>query len=73
MSACAGKERFTTFAFAERVASLSASRNEGQRRQAYKCGECGAYHVGSSIGPKNQQKKRRERQWFRDAEDEAFA
>jgi hypothetical protein len=49
MSGCVGKERFTTYAFAERVASLSASRNEGVRRQAYKCGECGAFHVGSSV------------------------
>jgi hypothetical protein len=68
---CSGKERFTTFAFAERVASLSASRNEGVRRQAYKCGECGAFHVGSSIGPKLQGKKKKERFWA--DEDEAFA
>jgi hypothetical protein len=72
MSGCVGKERFTTYAFAERVASLSASRNEGVRRQAYKCGECGAFHVGSSVGPKLQSKKRRERMWTPD-EDEAYA
>jgi hypothetical protein len=72
VSGCAGKERFTTFAFAARVASLSASRNEGARRQAYKCADCGAFHVGSSVGPKLQGKKRRERFWTPD-EDEAYA
>lgn len=48
---CAGKERFTTFALAERVAHLSATRHSGLKIQAYRCRDCGAYHVGSSIGP----------------------
>jgi hypothetical protein len=47
---CEGKERFTTFSFAERVAKLQARRHKGgPRLQAYRC-ECGAYHVGSTVG-----------------------
>ena len=47
---CSGKECFTSFALADRVASLSNNRHCGYRMRAYKCHECGAFHVGSSIG-----------------------
>lgn len=49
---CQGKERFKTFHMAERVSKLSARRHEKLRRHAYRCDECGGYHVGSSMGPK---------------------
>lgn len=47
---CDGKERFTTFAFAERVSKLR--RRQGTKRQPYKCGECGSFHIGSHLGDK---------------------
>lgn len=45
---CEGKERFLTFALADRVARLR--RREGTKRHAYRCGGCGGYHIGSTIG-----------------------
>lgn len=50
MSACAGKERFTTFGMAEVVAKRSNTRHAGYRLHAYRCGDCGGFHVGSSVG-----------------------
>lgn len=47
---CSGKERFLTFGLADRVAKLSNNRHAGFRLRAYRCGDCNAWHVGSSIG-----------------------
>jgi len=46
-----GKERFLTFALAERVAKLARNRHDQVKLQPYRCAECGAFHIGSSIGP----------------------
>jgi hypothetical protein len=46
---CIGKERFTTQALAARVAALSMRRHEGARSHAYRCGNCGGFHVGSVL------------------------
>lgn len=45
---CDGKERFTTFAFAGMVAKRR--RRQGTKRQPYRCGECGGFHIGSHLG-----------------------
>ena len=47
---CEGKERFTTFALAERIAGMR--KREGVKRMAYKCCECGAFHIGTTIEPR---------------------
>lgn len=48
---CEGKERFLTFALAERIAGMR--RREGTKRMAYKCDNCGGYHIGSTTEPKS--------------------
>lgn len=45
---CDGKERFTTFAMAAMVSKKR--RLQGTKRQPYKCGECGGFHIGSHLG-----------------------
>lgn len=45
-----GKEAFLTFGLADRVAKMARNRREGSRLQPYRCRECGAWHVGSSLG-----------------------
>lgn len=47
-SACDGKERFQTFALAERVMKM---RRRGVKlgRQTYRCHACGGYHIGTSL------------------------
>lgn len=48
---CEGKERFTTFSLADRMARKSSRRHDKTLRlRAYRCGDCGGYHVGSSVG-----------------------
>jgi hypothetical protein len=49
-AACDGKERFLTFALAERIAGRVGRRHKGHMRpQVYRC-QCGSYHVGSTVG-----------------------
>lgn len=63
---CDGKERFLTFALAERMAKKSSRRHDKTLRlHAYRC-ECGGYHVGSSVGTRGS----RPRQSFRVLEEE---
>ena len=45
---CEGKERFTTFALAERVVKLR--RRAGVKREPYRCSHCGSFHIGSTLG-----------------------
>src|SRR5689334_22400806 len=45
-----GKERFLTFAMADRVARLSRNRHDQVKLQPYRCKDCGGYHIGSSLG-----------------------
>ncbi len=47
---CEGKERFTTFALAERIAGMR--RREGVKRMAYRCAECGSFHIGTTREPR---------------------
>lgn len=47
---CDGKECFASFALAERISKLSANRHTGYKMTAYKCAECGAFHVGTRVG-----------------------
>ena len=47
---CSGKECFASYALAERIARLSANRHCSYKMSAYKCGECGSFHVGSKVG-----------------------
>ena len=58
MSFCVGKERFTTFALAERVSKRR--RREGTKRGPYRCRECGGYHIGSSLGAEREPRVRGE-------------
>ncbi|HZQ44463.1 MAG TPA: hypothetical protein VFA99_14505 [Acidobacteriaceae bacterium] len=45
-----GKERFLTFGMADRVARLARNRHDQVKLQPYRCRECGAWHIGSSVG-----------------------
>lgn len=47
-AACDGKERFLTFALAERITKLRRH-NAKLGRQVYRCRECGGYHMGTSL------------------------
>jgi len=51
---CRGKEIFTTFAMADRVAKLR--RRAGVKRVAYRCEECKGFHVGSTMQPRRRGK-----------------
>lgn len=59
---CEGKERFTSYAEADRIA-LRGRRRQESNRHPYKCGHCNGFHIGSQTG-----RKRR-----RPHADEAFA
>ena len=63
---CKGKESFAVYALAERVAKLSNNRHSGYKLQAYRCQDCGNYHVGSQVG--RVLDKRRGRQFYLDEE-----
>lgn len=52
---CDGKERFTTFSLADMVARKR--RRQGTKRQPYKCGECGAFHIGSHLGDRQRPRR----------------
>lgn len=43
VASCYGKHPFTSAALARKVARKS----KGERRVAYRCGECGKWHVGT--------------------------
>ena len=47
---CAGKQCFETFALADTIAKRSANRHVSYKLAAYRCGDCGSFHVGSRIG-----------------------
>lgn len=51
---CNGKLKFLTFTRAEKAAtrSMRAKGREGDHMQAYHCSACGAFHVGTWLGPK---------------------
>lgn len=57
---CEGKVAFNTFARAQAVAR---SGRHDMRMNAYACGICGKFHVGSAVGPhhKKREVKRRDR------------
>ena len=56
---CAGKECFANYALAERIAKLSANRHAGHKMRAYRCPECGSFHVGTLLGrPADKRKSR---------------
>lgn len=46
---CQGKERFTSFTRAQQVASRTSHRRS-EALQAYSCGFCGGFHVGTKSG-----------------------
>lgn len=48
-ASCEGKERFTNFALADRIASKQAHRRRSQKFMAYACSDCGGFHVGTTI------------------------
>lgn len=45
---CVGKERFLTYALAERIRKIRRQ-NSKVARQVYKCSTCGGFHIGSSL------------------------
>jgi hypothetical protein len=49
VASCEGKERFTSFARADKVASRQAHRR-GEKFNAYACSDCGGFHVGTALG-----------------------
>jgi hypothetical protein len=50
MSACQGKERFLTFGLADAVSKRSRNAHAGVKLHPYRCGDCGGWHIGSTIG-----------------------
>lgn len=45
---CNGKDKFTSFEIAARVARAVAHRN-GEQVSVYRCSCCGAFHVGGGV------------------------
>lgn len=56
-SQCLGKFRFETFGEADRVAKAARRRRYSQRQNAYRCGLCGGFHVGSNTFTASERKK----------------
>lgn len=50
MSHCEGKKRFTSYAFAAKVAKRSRMDGDSSRRHVYHCRACNGFHIGSQIG-----------------------
>ena len=73
ISRCAGKERFASMPLAAGGAKLSMRRNQGVRRHAYHCSECGGFHVGSSLPGSHATDFKRERERLRMQDDEMYA
>lgn len=48
-SGCDGKHAFSSFSLAKKMASRQAHRH-GEAFNAYRCDECGKFHVGTAIG-----------------------
>lgn len=67
---CSGKECFGSYALAERIARLSANRHRSYKMAAYKCVECGSFHVGSKVGKPLDKRKGR---YFYTLDEEAGA
>jgi hypothetical protein len=51
LSSCDGKQRFDSFALAERIAHQQARHREG-KFVAYPCNFCAGFHIGTTLGEK---------------------
>ena len=70
-SACEGKERFASYALAERLRKVRRA-NSKLARQVYKCRECGGFHLGTSLQLQTRRLRGESYVTARD-KDEAFA
>lgn len=58
---CRGKERFTDFARAKRVAKYASAHNDTPMAP-YACKDCGGFHIGGSARVKQKARARRRKQ-----------
>lgn len=48
LAACAGKDRFDSYALASQVAAKMNRRGASSRLMPYRCAHCGGLHVGNN-------------------------